>query len=134
MFNADSRTTGRDQADITGLIGQYAHGNEPSHHMAYLYMYCNAAPKTQALVRRILDELYTDQPDGLSGNEDCGQMSAWYVMSAMGLYAVTPGVPEYHVIAPIFPRVVIHLENGKQFEILAPGNRQRQAFSAFREA
>ncbi len=91
LFAADSRTTGREQADITGLIGQYAHGNEPSHHMAYLYNYAGQPWKTQARVRQIMDEFYTPTPDGLIGNEDCGQMSAWYVLSAAGFYPVTPG-------------------------------------------
>ncbi len=128
LFTAEKATTGREQADITGLIGQYAHGNEPSHHMAWLYNFTDSPWKAQERIRQILNEMYHDQPDGLSGNEDCGQMSAWYVMSAMGLYAVTPGVPEYHVIAPIFPRVVIHLENGKQFEILALGTDKGKPF------
>jgi predicted alpha-1,2-mannosidase len=95
LFTVSSRTTGREQADITGLIGQYAHGNEPSHHIAYLYDYAGQPWKTQAMVRRILDSLYTTGHDGLAGNEDCGQMSAWYVMSALGLYAVTPGQEQY---------------------------------------
>ena len=82
--------------DATGLIGQYAHGNEPSHHMAYLYNYVGAAHKTQKMVRQILETLYDDKPDGLEGNEDCGQMSAWYILSAMGFYPVTPGLPIYN--------------------------------------
>ncbi len=90
LFSTNMKLSGREQADITGLIGQYAHGNEPSHHMAYLYNFTNAPYKTQLYVDRILDEMYQNAPDGLSGNEDCGQMSAWYVMSALGLYAVTP--------------------------------------------
>ncbi|MCA9684716.1 MAG: GH92 family glycosyl hydrolase, partial [Myxococcales bacterium] len=84
LFEAPSETTGRDQADITGLIGQYAHGNEPSHHIAYLYAYAGRADRTQARVRQIVDTLYSDSPDGLAGNEDCGQMSAWLVFSALG--------------------------------------------------
>lgn len=103
--------------DATGLIGQYAHGNEPSHHMAYLYNYAGQPWKTQALVRQILDTLYDDQPDGLSGNEDCGQMSAWYILSAMGFYQVCPGTPEYIIGSPLFPKVTIHLDNGKDFVI-----------------
>jgi len=90
LFSARQNTSGRHQADITGLIGQYAHGNEPSHHMAYLYNYCGKPWKTQKRVRQIMDELYTSNADGLCGNEDCGQMSAWYVMSALGFYPVTP--------------------------------------------
>ncbi len=119
LFSTTSKLEGRHQSDITGLIGQYAHGNEPSHHMAYLFTYAGAAAKTQERTRRILDEMYSNRPDGLSGNEDCGQMSAWYVMSAMGLYQVTPGNPEYTITAPIFDSVKIRLENKKTFVITA---------------
>lgn len=105
--------------DATGLIGQYAHGNEPSHHMAYLYNYAGAPWKTQAMIRQILDTMYDDQPDGLSGNEDCGQMSAWYILSAMGFYQVCPGTPEYIIGSPVFDKVTIHLENGKDFTVVA---------------
>jgi predicted alpha-1,2-mannosidase len=105
--------------DATGLIGQYAHGNEPSHHMAYLYNYAGQPWKTQALVNQILETLYDDKPDGLSGNEDCGQMSAWYILSAMGFYQVCPGTPEYIIGSPLFPKVTIHLENGKDFVVKA---------------
>ncbi len=105
--------------DATGLIGQYAHGNEPSHHMAYLYNYVGVPWKTQDMVRRIMDSLYDDQPDGLSGNEDCGQMSAWYIMSAMGFYPVCPGDPNYAIGSPIFDKVTINLENGKKFVVQA---------------
>ncbi|MCG6186339.1 GH92 family glycosyl hydrolase [Maribellus maritimus] len=105
--------------DATGLIGQYAHGNEPSHHMAYLYNYAGAPWKTQSMVRRILDTMYDDKPNGLSGNEDCGQMSAWYILSAMGFYQVCPGTPDYVIGSPVFDKVTIHLENGKDFTILA---------------
>ncbi len=105
--------------DATGLIGQYAHGNEPSHHMAYLYNYAGAPWKTQAMVRQILSTMYDDKPNGLSGNEDCGQMSAWYILSAMGFYQVCPGTPEYAIGSPIFDKVTIHLENGKDFTIVA---------------
>lgn len=119
LFTSDGLLTGRHQSDITGLIGQYAHGNEPSHHMAYLYNYIGKPWKTQKLVRRIMDELYSNKPDGLSGNEDCGQMSAWYVMSAMGFYPVTPGSDKYVIGTPLFNSMVIELENGKSFEIKA---------------
>lgn len=117
LFSASSQTSGREQADITGLMGQYAQGNEPSHHMAYLYDYTSSPWKTQELVNRICNEQYTEKPDGLCGNEDCGQMSAWYVMSMMGLYAVSPGHPEFHLGTPGFSSVTIHLENGKKFHI-----------------
>lgn len=100
MFNSKSKTTGREQVDITGLIGQYAHGNEPSHHMAYLYNYVGKPEKTNAKVKYILDNFYTNTPDGLIGNEDCGQMSAWYVLSSMGIYSVTPGQPKWDINEP----------------------------------
>jgi len=102
LFSAPAQTTGRNQADITGLIGQYAHGNEPSHHMAYLYNYIGKPWKTQRVVRQIMDSLYRLGPEGLPGNEDCGQMSAWYVWSALGLYPVTPGSPYYAIGTPLF--------------------------------
>lgn len=121
LFSANSSTTGRDQADITGLIGQYAHGNEPSHHMAYLYTYVNRAYKTQEKVHRILTQFYTARPDGLIGNEDCGQMSAWYVLSSMGFYQVCPAKDQFAVGYPLFDQVTIHLENGKQFHIQRSG-------------
>ena len=119
LFNAKSETSGRDQSDITGLIGQYAHGNEPSHHMAYLYNFVNKPYKTQEKVHQILTELYHNDPDGVSGNEDCGQMSAWYILSSMGFYSVTPGSNEYIIGTPLFNKATINLENGKQFNIIA---------------
>jgi predicted alpha-1,2-mannosidase len=117
LFTTQMKLSGREQADITGLIGQYAHGNEPSHHMAYLYNFTNAPHKTQYYVDRILDEMYQNAPDGLSGNEDCGQMSAWYVLSALGLYAVTPGKPVYQIGRPLVAAAKIKLENGKYIQI-----------------
>ncbi len=119
LFSTSSKTTGRSQADITGLIGQYAHGNEPSHHMAYLYNYVGAPWKSQEKIHQIMTEFYSPTPDGLIGNEDCGQMSAWYVFSAMGFYPVTPGMPEYVLGTPLFPEVKINLENGNSFVIKA---------------
>ncbi|PNQ74044.1 glycosyl hydrolase family 92 [Hanstruepera neustonica] len=119
LFTAEAETSGRDQADITGLIGQYAHGNEPSHHMAYLYNFVNKPYKTQEKVHQILTELYTNEPDGISGNEDCGQMSAWYVFSSMGFYPVTPASNQYIIGTPLFEKATINLENGKQFTIQA---------------
>jgi predicted alpha-1,2-mannosidase len=117
LFTAASKTTGRHQADITGLIGQYAHGNEPSHHMAYLYNFIEKPWKTQERVKQIIDEQYWNAPDGLSGNEDCGQMSAWFVLSASGFYSVTPGLDYYVIGAPTFNEVTYNLENGKSFTI-----------------
>ena len=128
LFAADSQTTGREQADITGLIGQYAHGNEPSHHMAYLYNYVGQPWKTQSRVRQIMDKFYQPEPDGLIGNEDCGQMSAWYVLSAAGFYPVTPGSPVYAIGSPLFPEVRFNLENGKSFRIKARGVSGRDIY------
>jgi hypothetical protein len=119
LFKAESKTTGRDQVDISGLIGQYAHGNEPSHHIAYLYDYTKSPYKTQELIKYITSEFYTDKPDGLIGNEDCGQMSAWYVLSAMGFYPVTPGTGKFLIGTPLFDEVKINLENGKTFTLTA---------------
>ena len=121
LFLAHPKTTGRNQADITGLIGQYVHGNEPSHHIAYLYNYTNQSWKTQQRVRQIMDEMYSARPDGLSGNEDCGQMSAWFVLSAMGFYPVTPVGGDYSIGTPLFEKTTLHLDNGKDFTIRAPG-------------
>lgn len=119
LFATESKTTGRDQADVTGLIGQYAHGNEPSHHMVYLFNYVNQPWKTQHYLNKIFKDFYLNTPDGLIGNEDCGQMSAWYVLSAMGFYPVNPANGEYVLGTPVFDKVTIRLENGKQFVINA---------------
>lgn len=119
-FFTSDKTTGRNQADVTGLIGQYCHGNEPSQHTAYLYAYSGQAYKTQQLVRQILTTLYTDKPDGICGNDDVGQMSAWYVMSAMGFYPVCPVDNQYVVASPLFEKISINLENDKKFVIEAP--------------
>jgi hypothetical protein len=115
-------------SDVTGLIGQYAHGNEPSHHIAYLYNYTGTPWKTQKMVRQILSTLYQNTPGGIDGNEDCGQMSAWYVMSAMGFYAVTPGMDYYVIGSPLFDKVTINLENGKKFEIVAKNNSDKNLY------
>jgi putative alpha-1,2-mannosidase len=128
IFTTEQKLAGREQPDITGLIGQYAHGNEPSHHIAYLYNYAGEPWKTQRLVRRILDEFYKPEPDGLIGNEDCGQMSAWYILSALGFYQVTPGDPVYTFGTPLFREAKIHLENGKTFTVRAaeaPSSRRQ---------
>lgn len=117
LFSAQDKTTGREQADITGMIGQYSQGNEPSHHMAYLYNYTDHPWKTQMRVSQILNEMYHTSPDGLIGNEDCGQMSAWFVMSAMGIYQVCPGNSTYDLTAPLFDNIRIHLENGQTIHI-----------------
>lgn len=126
LFTADSRLDG-EQNDITGLIGQYGHGNEPSHHMAYLYNYVRQPWKTQAMVRRILKEMYQPTPEGIIGNEDCGQMSAWYIFCSLGFYPVCPGSNEFLLTAPIFPKAAIRLSNGKILEIKA-NNPQKNKY------
>jgi len=112
LFNSISETSGRHQVDITGLIGQYAHGNEPSHHVAYLYNFVNKPEKTKDKVHFILDNFYKNDPDGLIGNEDCGQMSAWYILSAMGIYNVTPGQPFWTTTEPYFEKMKVNFEDG----------------------
>lgn len=102
----------------TGMIGQYAHGNEPSHHVAYLFNKIGKPEKTREYVSQIMNGLYRNTPDGICGNEDCGQMSAWYVMSAMGFYPVNPCGGEYELGMPLFPEIKIHLDNGKEFSII----------------
>ena len=130
LFSAKAETSGRNQADITGLIGQYAHGNEPSHHMAYLYNFVNQPQRTQELVHQILTELYTNEPDGISGNEDCGQMSAWYIFSSLGFYPVTPGSNQYIIGTPLFEKATINLENGTQFTVTATGVSETHKYIA----
>ncbi|WP_347159873.1 GH92 family glycosyl hydrolase [Pontibacter chitinilyticus] len=109
-------------SDITGLIGQYAHGNEPSHHITYLYAYVGQPWKTADKVRYILDSLYTDQPDGLSGNEDVGQMSAWYVFSTLGFYPANPANGAYVFGSPAVKEATLALGNGKVFHLVAQNN------------
>lgn len=121
LFTTESKLKGNDIPDVSGLIGQYAHGNEPSHHMAYLYNFTNSPDKTQFYIDRILREQYSNKPDGLAGNEDCGQMSAWYVMSSLGIYNIAPGQQQFQVGVPQFDKAIINLENGKQFTIINPG-------------
>ena len=104
----------------TGMIGQYAHGNEPSHHVIYLYNKVRQPWKTQKYVAQVMHELYFNAPAGLCGNEDCGQMSAWYVFSAMGFYPVNPVSGEYEIGTPLFPEMRLNLDNGKTFTVLAP--------------
>lgn len=118
VFTVKLETT---QADVTGLIGQYAHGNEPSHHVAYLYTLAGRPERTQELIRQIFDTQYLPKPNGLCGNDDCGQMSAWYIFSAMGFYPVNPVSGEYVFGAPQFPKFTLHLADGKTFTILAEG-------------
>ncbi len=131
LFNEMNKLEGRFQPDISGMIGQYAHGNEPSHNFAYLYNHAGASWKTQERVREIMQKMYTSKPDGLCGNDDCGQMSAWYVFSAMGFYPVTPGQNTYAIGSPIFEKVTINLENGKKFVIKADKVSERNKYIQF---
>lgn len=130
LFTTSSELTGDPNAaaDVTGMIGQYAHGNEPSHHIPYLYNYAGAPRKTQALVDHILRTLYHNDPNGLSGNEDVGQMSAWYALSAMGFYSFCPGRPVYEIGRPMFDKVTIHLSDGKDFVIQAKNSSEENKY------
>lgn len=129
LFTADSNLEGETvSADISGLIGQYAHGNEPSHHILHLYNYTGVPHKTQELVDSVLYSLYHAAPDGLSGNEDCGQMSAWYILNAMGFYQVSPGDPVYSIGRPIFDKTTINLANGKKFTIVTKNNSRKNKY------
>ncbi|SNZ00088.1 GH92 family glycosyl hydrolase [Flagellimonas pacifica] len=129
LFSTSSEIEGDNASgDITGLIGQYAHGNEPSHHISHMYTYAGQAWKTQKLVDQILKEFYTTEPDGIIGNEDCGQMSAWYILNAMGFYQVTPGKPEYVIGRPLFDKVEIPLGSGKTFSIITYNNSSENKY------
>jgi predicted alpha-1,2-mannosidase len=122
LFGMSSELDEGASIDITGLIGQYAHGNEPSHHTTYMYAYAGAQYKIADNVDYILNELYTDQPDGLSGNEDCGQMSAWYVLSSMGFYSVNPANGMYVFGRPLFDEVNMKVSGNKTFKIQTENN------------
>ena len=115
-------------SDITGLIGQYAHGNEPSHHVAYLYAYAGEQWKTAEKVRFIMSDFYTDQPDGIIGNEDCGQMSAWYLLSSMGLYQVNPSDGVFVFGSPCFKKVEVKVRGGNTFTVEAPNNSKENIY------
>jgi predicted alpha-1,2-mannosidase len=133
LFNAPSDLPEDAPPDIAGLVGQYAHGNEPSHHIAYLYVYAGAPHKTQARVRSLLETMYADKPDGMQGNEDVGQMSAWYILSALGFYPVDPVSGNYILGSPLFERATIELGQGKRLEIVIerkdPAHQYIQSFS-----
>ena len=112
----------------TGMIGQYAHGNEPSHHVIYLFNSIGFSDRTQYYVAKVMNELYKNEPAGLCGNEDCGQMSAWYVFSAMGFYPVNPVSGKYEIGTPLFPEMQLHLANGKIFTVLAPNVNKKNIY------
>ena len=105
--------------DISGLIGQYVHGNEPSHHVAYFYPFAGRSDRTAEVVREVFDRFYLPKTDGLCGNDDCGQMSAWYVFSAMGFYPFNPCGGDYVLGAPQVPKVTVALSGGKKFTVVA---------------
>ncbi len=129
LFIVDSKIEGDiTSPDISGLIGQYAHGNEPSHHILYFYTMVGQPWKGADLIRRVLSELYHDQPDGLSGNEDVGQMSAWYILSSMGLYQVEPAGGHYYFGSPIVDEAVLNVGKGKEFTIVASNNSKENKY------
>lgn len=129
LFTVSSELEGETvSADISGLIGQYAHGNEPSHHIIHLYNYVNRPWRTQELVDSVLYSQYRNAPDGLSGNEDCSQMSAWYILNAMGFYQVCPGEPVYSIGRPLFEEVTIHLPGQKDFVIRTKNNSKENKY------
>nr|MCU0396377.1 glycoside hydrolase family 92 protein [Chitinophagaceae bacterium] len=126
FFSMSSKVAGH-KVDVTGFIGQYAHGNEPSHHIAYLYNYVGRNDKTRRMVQMIADSMYRNQPDGYPGNEDCGQMSAWYVFSAMGFYPVNPASGRYDLGVPLVSSVVIKLPNGNTFSVRKATDERKAA-------
>ena len=131
LFTAESQLEGEIvSADISGLIGQYAHGNEPSHHIIHMYNYVNRPWKTQELVDSVFHSQYANSIDGLSGNEDCGQMSAWYILNSMGFYQVCPGKPIYSIGRPLFDKASINLPDGKQFTIITKNNSRTNKYIA----
>ncbi|MDV3456140.1 GH92 family glycosyl hydrolase [Sphingomonas sp. HF-S4] len=122
LFNAPSTLPENAPPDISGLVGQYAHGNEPNHHVAYLYAYAGAPAKTQAMIRRLCTEMYKADPDGEIGNDDCGQMSAWFVLSALGFYPVDPVSAVYVLGSPLFDKAEVRLGQGRTLRVIARGN------------
>ena len=128
LFTTSSRIDGAEQSgDITGLIGQYAHGNEPSHHIAYLYNYTDSPHKGQAILDTVLRHFYQPTPEGIIGNEDCGQMSAWYILSSLGFYQVCPGKAEYVIGRPLVDKATLQLPGGK-FVIEVKGNSKEAKY------
>ena len=114
--------------DMSGMTGQYAHGNEPSHHVIYMYNYAGRPDKAAPMLRKMMNEMYRDQPDGLSGNEDVGQMSAWYIISAMGLYQVDPVGGRFVIGSPLFDKASVNVGGGKKFTVVAKNNSDRNIY------
>ena len=131
LFSVSSELAGDNvSADISGMIGQYAHGNEPSHQTIHIYNLLGQPHKTQALIDEVLQTLYFNDPNGLSGNEDCGQMSAWYILNSIGFYSYCPGIPYYSIGRPLFDEVKINLQNGKVFTIRVSNNSKVNKYIA----
>lgn len=128
LFSLETPADSKGLADITGTIGQYAHGNEPSHHIAYLYAYSGRQWKTAEKLRYIMKEMYHDKPDGIIGNEDCGQMSAWYIFSSLGFYPVFPASEKYVIGSPLFDQATIHLPGGKKFTVDIINNSSKNIY------
>ena len=128
LFSAPSTLPKGAPPDISGMLGQYAHGNEPSHHVAYLYAWCGAHWKTQALVRRLLTTMYTAKPDGIIGNDDCGQMSAWFILSALGFYPVDPVSAVYVLGSPLFDSARVRVAGSRELVIEARGQGPDQPY------
>jgi predicted alpha-1,2-mannosidase len=124
----DPAISGPKYIGVVGTAGQYVHGNQPSHHVAYLYNYSGEPWKTQQHVRQICDQLYRSGPGGLCGNEDMGSLSSWYVLSSMGIYPVTPGSTTYNIGSPLFGKVTINNGNGKKFIIEAENNLEENKY------
>ncbi|HWS00356.1 MAG TPA: GH92 family glycosyl hydrolase, partial [Prolixibacteraceae bacterium] len=122
FFTMDANISLPKYVGVVGTIGQYVHGNQPSHHVAYLYNYSGEPWKTQLRARQVCEQLYKSGPGGLCGNEDMGSLSSWYALSAMGIYAVTPGIPVYNIGSPLYEKVVINLPGKKTFVIQANNN------------
>jgi predicted alpha-1,2-mannosidase len=128
IYSDTTNLSGDQHVDISGFIGKYGHGDEPSHHMAYLFNYAGKPRKTQEMVRRVMDEFYSDEPDGLVNNEDLGQMSAWYIFSAIGFYPVSPCGGYYDIGSPKVKKATINLENGKNFTVRANNNSKKNIY------
>ena len=128
LFIAEGDMGAEASGDITGLIGQYAHGNEPSHHVIYMYNYIGQPWKAAPLLRKVFSEMYHDGKDGLCGNEDVGQMSAWYILSAIGLYQVEPASGRYIIGSPLFDKATINVGNGKTFTLKTVNNSKENIY------
>ena len=128
LFIAEGDAGENASPDMSGMTGQYAHGNEPSHHVIYMYNYAGRPDKAAPLLRKMLTEMYHDQPDGLSGNEDVGQMSAWYIISALGLYQVEPVGGRYVIGSPLFSKASVNVGGGKTFTVVAKNNSDRNVY------